>query len=348
MAAGGSSAPSPSGVGPPPTTRLAEAAVGPRVGRACHRRHPHPAARPRRRGGEAARRAASARRAAPRSRYGGRAPVRARAAPPNTAGRWSLLPDRARRPDAAGRGGRRPAARPSRARDARISCGRRHRWWVRCGVPGALGVRGRGSVPTRLLSWRVSGRPSSRPPGAVDRLRTYAPDPTATAPPHAVVLAVTDPANPYGAALPWPPPPGGRRDRTPPGSQGRRARRARRRRARAVRRAGRAHPAVVGRRPRDARARGAGAGARGQGRLAGPAHRAHRRRRVGARTRLAARERRWSPPASTPPPRASACAPDPASRVPARNVGLAAEFPTFRAGTRRQPARWRVSGRDGR
>ena len=44
-------------------------------------------------------------------------------------------------------------------------------------------------------------------PGAVDRLRTYAPDPTATTPPHAVVLAVTDPANPYGAALPWPPRP---------------------------------------------------------------------------------------------------------------------------------------------
>ncbi|MGI8524045.1 MAG: ATP-dependent helicase [Nocardioides sp.] len=39
--------------------------------------------------------------------------------------------------------------------------------------------------------------------GAVDRLRTYAEPPTDRAP-HAVLLAATDPANPYGAALPWP------------------------------------------------------------------------------------------------------------------------------------------------
>jgi len=38
-------------------------------------------------------------------------------------------------------------------------------------------------------------------PGAVDRLRTQARDDSA-APAH--VLAATDPANPYGAALPWP------------------------------------------------------------------------------------------------------------------------------------------------
>ena len=46
-------------------------------------------------------------------------------------------------------------------------------------------------------------------PGAVDRLREAAPrtlpgDPAPTAP--VVVLAATDPANPYGAALPWPEP----------------------------------------------------------------------------------------------------------------------------------------------
>lgn len=39
-------------------------------------------------------------------------------------------------------------------------------------------------------------------PGAVDRLRAIAADPPSQA---AVVLAATDPANPYGAALPWPP-----------------------------------------------------------------------------------------------------------------------------------------------
>jgi ATP-dependent Lhr-like helicase len=39
--------------------------------------------------------------------------------------------------------------------------------------------------------------------GAVDRLRALAPAESA-APSEAVVLAATDPANPYGAALPWP------------------------------------------------------------------------------------------------------------------------------------------------
>jgi ATP-dependent Lhr-like helicase len=39
--------------------------------------------------------------------------------------------------------------------------------------------------------------------GAVDRLRTFAEVPH-DAKPTAVALAATDPANPYGAALPWP------------------------------------------------------------------------------------------------------------------------------------------------
>jgi len=39
--------------------------------------------------------------------------------------------------------------------------------------------------------------------GAVDRLRTFA-DVPPDAKPSAVALAATDPANPYGAALPWP------------------------------------------------------------------------------------------------------------------------------------------------
>jgi ATP-dependent Lhr-like helicase len=42
-------------------------------------------------------------------------------------------------------------------------------------------------------------------PGAIDRVRGAAPDRRdPSAPPHAVVLAATDPANPYGAALGWP------------------------------------------------------------------------------------------------------------------------------------------------
>ena len=39
--------------------------------------------------------------------------------------------------------------------------------------------------------------------GAIDRLRTFAELPP-DAKPRAVALAATDPANPYGAALPWP------------------------------------------------------------------------------------------------------------------------------------------------
>lgn len=41
-------------------------------------------------------------------------------------------------------------------------------------------------------------------PATVDRLRTFARDPDAAPALQAVVLAATDPANPYGAALPWP------------------------------------------------------------------------------------------------------------------------------------------------
>jgi ATP-dependent Lhr-like helicase len=43
-------------------------------------------------------------------------------------------------------------------------------------------------------------------PGAVDRLRSYSREPGADpgGKPTAVALAATDPANPYGAALPWP------------------------------------------------------------------------------------------------------------------------------------------------
>lgn len=41
-------------------------------------------------------------------------------------------------------------------------------------------------------------------PGAVDRLRSYADAEHRAGPGRALVLAATDPANPYGAALPWP------------------------------------------------------------------------------------------------------------------------------------------------
>jgi len=46
--------------------------------------------------------------------------------------------------------------------------------------------------------------------GAIDRLRTHGPT-DADEKPVGVTLAATDPANPYGAALPWPPQDGGHR-----------------------------------------------------------------------------------------------------------------------------------------
>jgi ATP-dependent Lhr-like helicase len=50
-------------------------------------------------------------------------------------------------------------------------------------------------------------------PGAVERLRSL-PEPDGSF----QVLAATDPANPYGAALPWPKPPTGRRPARSPGA----------------------------------------------------------------------------------------------------------------------------------
>ena len=90
-------------------------------------------------------------------------------------------------------------------------------------------------------------------PGAVDRLRVDAQvversaDEDGHPEPLVVVLAATDPANPYGASLPWPvagPDPTEPAD-APARSQGRRARRARRRRARALPGARRPHGPLV-------------------------------------------------------------------------------------------------------
>ena len=146
--------------------------------------------------------AAAARSAAP-----GRMP--ARTGPPETAGRWALLPaldtDPTRRAHATaerlldrhgvvtrGRGGQRAGAR--RVRRASTRCSRRSR------TPAAAGA---------ATSSTGSAPPSSAPPapstGCAPSRET---DPDAK--PVAVALAATDPANPYGAALPWP---AGRRGR---------------------------------------------------------------------------------------------------------------------------------------
>ncbi|CAB4703188.1 MAG: ATP-dependent helicase [Actinobacteria bacterium] len=135
---------------------------------------------------------------------GGRGGVRApaRTGPPETAGRWALLPELDRDPT------RRAHAVAEQLLD-------RHGVVIRGAVmservPGAFA-----GVYKVLSAFEDSGRcrrgyfvdglgaAQFGTAGAIDRLRTFAelpPDST----PIAVALAATDPANPYGAALPWP------------------------------------------------------------------------------------------------------------------------------------------------
>ncbi len=151
-------------------------------------------------------------RAVPRGRYGsvtGR-PTASRTGPPTTAGRWSLMADDT--PD--------PTVRAHALGHALLD---RHGVVTR-GAVVAEGVPGGFSAVYRVLSafeetgrarrgYVVEGLGAAQfaMDGAVDRLRAVH---TAReraeahpAAPTAVVLAAADPANAYGAALPWPDPP---------------------------------------------------------------------------------------------------------------------------------------------
>nr|WP_284287489.1 hypothetical protein [Angustibacter aerolatus] len=138
-------------------------------------------------------------------------------------------------------------------------------------------------------------------PGAVDRLRAIG-DGAAGA----LVVAAADPANPYGAALPWPersqPTPGSaaEADEPEPASAGRRGQHKPGRKAGALvvlhggepgalRRAGWPHAAVVHRRPRATRRRSRRPRARRPRGGAGAAHRRAGRRGRAARVRPPAR-----------------------------------------------------------
>ncbi len=148
-----------------------------------------------------------ARRTPPRRRYGrpGRAPLPARAGPPTVAGRWSLLP--ARELD--------PTLRAHALADGLLD---RHGVVTRGAVSAERAPGGFAAVYRVLSAFEDVGRARRGYaieglgaaqfflPGAVDRLRTYAADRREPAP--ALVLAATDPANAYGAALPWPTRPG--------------------------------------------------------------------------------------------------------------------------------------------
>ncbi len=151
-----------------------------------------------------AKKAAPAR--APRSRaYRGyaRPSMPARSGPPSTVGRWSLLPERDL--DATRRG-------------AHLADGllERHGVVTR-GAVQAEGVRGGFALLYKVLArmeetGRVRrgyfvehlGAAQFGTPATVDRLRTFVRDADAAPALAPLVLAATDPANPYGAALPWP------------------------------------------------------------------------------------------------------------------------------------------------
>ncbi|GAA4702857.1 ATP-dependent helicase [Phytohabitans rumicis] len=140
---------------------------------------------------------------APRTRYRrpGRVALPSRTGPPTVAGRWSRLPERDTDPT------RRTAA----LADALLE---RHGVVTR-GAVAAEGVTGGFAAVYPVLAaleergaarrgYFVEGLGAAQfaVPGAVDRLRALADEHRRST--TALVLAATDPASPYGAALPWP------------------------------------------------------------------------------------------------------------------------------------------------
>ncbi len=151
------------------------------------------------RGGTTAHRS---RRQPPRARHAGRgrAALPSRTGPPETAGRWSLLPE--------------PDLDPTRRAHARVEALLERHGVVTRGAVAAERVPGGFAAVYRVLSaWEEAGRcrrgyfvdglgaAQFGGNGAVDRLRAHSEPPEH---PVALALAATDPANPYGAALPWP------------------------------------------------------------------------------------------------------------------------------------------------
>ncbi|MEU1212266.1 DEAD/DEAH box helicase [Streptomyces sp. NPDC005791] len=155
-----------------------------------------------------------ARRNVPRGRYGSltaAARPASRTGPPTVSGRWSLLPPVEPEPT-------------HRAHALARTLLDRHGVVTR-GAVQAEGVEGGFSAVYRILAafedsgqarrgYVVEGLGAAQfaMDGAVDRLRAASTardrsDPGAT--PHALVLAAADPANAYGAALPWPESPDG-------------------------------------------------------------------------------------------------------------------------------------------
>jgi ATP-dependent helicase Lhr and Lhr-like helicase len=135
-----------------------------------------------------------------RSRTRRRPAMPSRTGPPTVAGRWWLLPE----PET-------DATR--RAHTQAETLLDRYGVVIRGAVMAERTPGGFAAVYPVLRAFEESGRcrrgyfveglgaAQFALPGAVDRLRAMRPDSDV---PRAVVLAATDPANPYGAALPWP------------------------------------------------------------------------------------------------------------------------------------------------
>jgi ATP-dependent Lhr-like helicase len=139
--------------------------------------------------------------APPRARSSSRRPAMpSRSGPPSTAGRWALLPPVDLDPT------RRAHALVEGLLD-------RHGVVIRGAVQAERAPGGFAAAYKVLSAFEESGRcrrgyfvdglgaAQFGSPGAVDRLRTFIDPPAET---EAVTLAATDPANPFGAALPWP------------------------------------------------------------------------------------------------------------------------------------------------
>ncbi|MFD4327181.1 DEAD/DEAH box helicase [Nocardioides sp. NPDC058538] len=135
-------------------------------------------------------------------RYTGNARMPARAGLPQTAGRWTILPE----PDPD------PTKRAHAAAERLLD---RHGVVTRGAVQSERTPGGFAAVYKVLSAFEDSGRARRGyfveglgaaqfgTAGSVDRLRTFSRVEPADKP-VALALAATDPANPYGAALPWP------------------------------------------------------------------------------------------------------------------------------------------------
>jgi ATP-dependent helicase Lhr and Lhr-like helicase len=144
----------------------------------------------------------------PRARYARSRPAMpSRTGPPTVAGRWALLPERDTDPT-------------RRAHAAAEGLLDRHGVVTR-GAVVAERLPGGYAAAYRVLSafedtgrarrgYFVAGLGAAQfaTVGAADRMRTYSETAARREPVPAMVLAATDPANPYGAALPWPDRPG--------------------------------------------------------------------------------------------------------------------------------------------